>query len=199
MFAGRWNILYFAKFGSSLHNLMKKLVTEVTSALSLFKCHLYWDSQQCYFVPVHYKWKLPWMFCGSYTAAKMLLNMKIFESKNILIFERSWRFWRDLLESVEWFICLVCRIKGVWDRFCTFLSDPVLCVYTFEDELAILIRLSGNVSLIKGAAIFCIKISLHRGFLIRQKLPCHVFNLPSYSHLFTSSFEERSGVWYQEK
>lgn len=93
----------------------------------------------------------------------------------------------------------VCRIKSVRDRFCTFLSDPVFCVYTFEGELGVIIRLSENVSLKQGAAIFCIKISLHVGFLIRQKLPLHVFNLFSYSYLFTSSFKEGSGVWYQEK
>lgn len=93
----------------------------------------------------------------------------------------------------------VCRIKRVRDRFCTFLSDPIFCVYTFEDELGVIIKLSENVSLKQGAAIFCIKISLHVGFLIRQKLPLHVFNLFSYSYLFTSSFKEGSGVWYQEK
>lgn len=81
-----------------------------------------------------------------------------------------------------------------WIDFVLFLSDPVHCVY-----LGVIIRLSGNVSLKQGAAIFCIKISLRVGFIIRPKLPLHVFNLLSYIYLFTSSFKEGSGVWYQEK
>lgn len=71
-------------------------------------------------------------------------------------------------------------------------------VYTFEDELGVIIRLSGKVSLKQGAAIFCIKISLQVGFLIRQKLPLPILNLLSYSYLFTSSFKDGSGIWYQK-
>lgn len=78
---------------------------------------------------------------------------------------------------------------------------PVFCIYTFEEELNTIIRWSNDVSLKQGAALFCIKSSLHAGFLIKWKLPLHVFNLFSYRfiYLFTSSFKEGRGVWYQEK
>lgn len=121
----------------------KKTEIHVLSALSLFKCHLYWDSQKCCFVPVHYRWKLPWMFCGSHIAAKILLNVKVFESKKTLIFERSWRCWRDLLESLEWFFFLFVwfvELKVYEIDFALFRSDPVLlfthlrCNYQIEWE-----------------------------------------------------------------
>lgn len=83
----------------------------------------------------------------------------------------------------------------------SFLTEtyPASCI--FEEELSAVIRWCAGVSLKQGAALFCTKISLHAGFRISWKSPLHGFNLFSYRviYLFTFSFKEGSGVWYQEK